>query len=189
MKMYVVLAGAGVALLCGCQTLRSVENPFTNAYSELDGDGDGVISQQEAQSLPVLADNFERIDTNNSGGIDENEYEAASMRVADLRFEEVDVNGDGVISEREAEAMPVSLKEAFGAVDTDGDNNVSRSEYAAATTNLLEGVEFSSLDQDGDGVIGSTEAENMPVLHEAFDRVDTDGDGLITEEELVAARR
>lgn len=188
MRKY-VLAGAGIALLCGCQTLRNVDNPFGNAYSDLDRDGDGVISQQEAQSLPALSNNFERIDTNASGGIDESEYKAAAMHIADLSFDEVDVNGDGVISEREAGAMPVSLKEAFGDVDTDGDNNVSQTEYAAATTNLLEDVEFASLDRDGDGVIGSAEADNMPVLSEAFDRVDTDGDGLITEEELVAARR
>lgn len=188
MKKY-VLAGAGVALLCGCQTMRNVENPFANAYSELDRDGDGVISQQEAQSLPSLSNNFRRVDTNTSGGIDEREYKAAAMHIADLRFDEVDVNGDGVISEREAGGMRVSLKEAFDDVDTDGDNNVSRTEYGAATTNLLEGVEFSSLDQDGDGVIGDAEADNMPVLSEAFDRIDTDGDGLITEDELVAARR
>lgn len=188
MKKYVLL-GAGVALVAGCQTLRNIDNPLTTAFSDLDRDGDGVISQQEAQELPALSNNFERIDTNSSGGIDDNEYRAASLHVADLRFEEVDVNGDGVISEREAAAMPVSLKEAFDDVDTDGDNNVSQTEYRAATTNLLEDVEFSSVDRDGDGVIGSAEADRMPVLSEAFDRVDSDGDGLITEEELTAASR
>jgi Ca2+-binding EF-hand superfamily protein len=85
--------------------------------------------------------------------------------------------------------MPVSLKEAFNDVDTDGDQNVSPTEYRAATTNLLENVEFSSLDADGDGVIGSTEADNMPILGEAFDRVDSDGDRLISEEEYQAAQR
>ena len=180
---------AGLVLLSGCQTLGNVQNPFATAYSDLDMDRDGVISQQEAQALPSLTDNFDRIDTNNSDSIDDDEYKAATMHVADLRYDEVDINGDGVISEREAGAMRVSLKEAFNDVDTDGDRNVSKAEYQAATTNLLKDVEFSSLDTDGDGVIGSAEAEDMPVLGEAFDRVDSDGDGLISEEELQAARR
>lgn len=188
MKTYVLMV-VGLMLAAGCQTLRDFENPLGNAYSDLDADGDGVVSQQEAQSVPALANNFEQIDTNNSGGIDESEFSAASTPIADLRFDEVDINGDGVISEREAGAMPVSLKEAFGDVDTDGDNNVSRTEYQAATVNLLEDIEFGSADTDGDGVIGSAEADEMPILSEAFDRVDTDGDGLISEAELQAARR
>jgi Ca2+-binding EF-hand superfamily protein len=188
MKTFVLII-AGLLFLSGCQTLRQVDNPLATAYSGFDQDGDGVISEQEAQASPTLEENFDRIDTNRSGGIDDNEYAAATMHVADLSFEEVDVNQDGVISEREAGAMPVSLKEAFGDVDTDGDSNVSPGEYEAATTNLLDGVDFASLDEDGDGVIGSAEAEKMPPLAEAFARVDSDADDLISEEEFRAAQR
>lgn len=184
--MFVIV---GLVLLSGCQTLRQVDNPLATAYSGFDTDGDGVISPREGEASPALARNFDRIDTNQSGGIDDNEYNAASMHVADLSFGEVDVNGDGVVSEREAAAMPVSLKEAFGDIDTDGDSNVSPQEYRAATTNLLEGVEFRSLDSDGDGVIGESEAKEMPPLAEAFARVDSDADRLISEKELAAAQR
>ncbi len=188
MKTFAFLATA-VLLLSGCQTLRDIENPLTTAYSDFDADGDGVISQQEAQATPNLAENFERIDTNKSGGIDDKEYKAATMHIADLSFEQVDVNEDGVVSEREAAAMPVSLKEAFGDVDTDGDNNVSPEEYQAAATNLLAGVDFASLDTDGDGVIGEEEAKQLPPLSEAFHRVDTDADKLISEKEFMTAQR
>ncbi len=188
MKTFALLT-LSLLFLGGCQTMRDFENPLANAYSGFDEDGDGVISQQEAQDSPSLAENFERIDTNGSGGIDKKEYQAATMHVADLEFGEVDVNQDGVVSEREAAAMPVSLKEAFSDVDTDGDNNVSPQEYEAATTNLLANVEFSSLDTDGDGVIGENEAKKMPPLSEAFHRFDTDADKLISEEEFVTAQR
>lgn len=184
-----VLIIASLAVFSGCQTLRGVENPLATAYSDLDEDGDGVISTREAQSTPSLTKNFKRIDTNSSGGIDGKEYTAATMHIADLGFQEVDVNEDGVISEREAAAMPVSLKEAFDDVDTDGDNNVSPMEYQAAATNLLQGADFSSLDSDGDGVIGTAEATKMPALSEAFERVDSDGDGLISQKEFEAAQR
>jgi Ca2+-binding EF-hand superfamily protein len=143
-------------------------NPLaTTAYSGFDKDQDGVISKQEAQASPPLSSNFSRIDTNDSGGIGETEYTAATAYIAELRFQEVDVNNDGVISEREAAAMPTSLKDSFAAVDADGDKNVSMEEYAGATTNLLAGVSFTSLDTDSDGVIGTKEAEEMPTLSEA----------------------
>lgn len=185
----VVFVITGLVFLSGCQTLRQMDNPLATAYSGFDADGDGVISEQEGRASPALADNFSRLDTNQSGGIDDREYKAATMHVADLRFQEVDVNGDGVVSEREAGAMPVSLKEAFDDIDTDGDRNVSPQEYRAATTNLLEGVDFGSLDTDGDGVIGEDEAQKMPPLSESFARVDTDADQLISEKEFATAQR
>jgi Ca2+-binding EF-hand superfamily protein len=188
MRTYAFVIAALLAL-SGCQTLRGIDNPLATAYSDLDGDDDGVISNQEARAIPVLSENFNRIDTNSSGGIDDNEYKAATMHIADLGFEEVDINEDGVISKREAAAMPVSLKETFDEVDTDGDNNVSPTEYRAAATNLLQDVDFSSLDADGDGVIGMDEATKLPPLAEAYDRVDTDADGLISKKELAAAQR
>lgn len=184
-----VLIIAGLSFLCGCQTLRDVQNPLANAYSGFDEDGDGVISSQEAQASSTLAKNFDAIDTNSSGGIDGNEYAAATLHIANVSFEEADINEDGVISGREAAAMPVSLKEAFDDVDADGDNNVSPTEYKAATINLLQDVDFSSLDTDGDGVIGAQEAQKMPALSESFDRVDSDADELISEKEFEAAQR
>lgn len=188
MKSYVLII-VGLSLLAGCQTLRDVENPLATAYSGFDEDGDGVISAQEANASPAIEENFDRIDTNSSGGIDDDEYTAATLRIADLSFEDVDVNEDGVISEREAAAMPVSLKEVFDDVDVDGDQNVSPTEYRAATTNLMAGASFSSLDTDGDGVIGATEAEEMPPLAESFERFDSDADGLISDEEFQAAQQ
>jgi Ca2+-binding EF-hand superfamily protein len=186
---HAMFAIAGITLLSACQTVRQLDNPLATAYSEFDADGDGVISRQEGGASPALARSFDRIDTNQSGGIDDREYKAATMHLADMSFSEVDINDDGVVSEREAAAMPVSLKEAFGDIDTDGDSNVSPTEYRAATINLLEGVEFRSLDTDGDGVIGEEEAREMPPLSEAFDRVDTDADGLVSGQEFAAAQR
>lgn len=178
---------AAASFLSGCQTLSSM-NPMASAYSGFDEDKDGVISKQEAQASPMLVKNFSRLDTNQSGGIDGNEYAAATSNVAALSFQQVDVNGDGVISERESAAMPVSLTEAFGTVDADGDKNVSQMEYDAATVNLLQGVDWTSLDKDGDGVLGAKEAEAMPPLSEAFARVDSDADGFISAKEFAAAQ-
>jgi Ca2+-binding EF-hand superfamily protein len=180
---------AALALLSGCQTIQSI-NPFADkAYSAFDKDQDGVISQQEAQELPGLARNFDRADSNDSGGIGASEYTAATTNVAETSFQEADINADGVISERENAAMRVSLQESFTRVDADGDGNVSLVEYQGARVNVLQGVDFASIDTDGDGVIDPREAEELPALSDAFDRADTDADGLVGEEEFEAAQR
>jgi Ca2+-binding EF-hand superfamily protein len=62
-------------------------------------------------------------------------------------------------------------------------------EYQAASVNLLRGMSFESIDWDGDGVISTNEASELPVLAEAYDRVDTDDDGLISRKEYAAAQR
>lgn len=189
MKSFVPLTAALVVLVSGCATLRNAENPLATAYSGYDQDEDGVISRSEAADSRTLAENFDRIDTNHSDGIDSNEYAAATVYIAQVSFSQVDINGDGVISEREAAAMPVSLQDAFSDVDADGDSNVSPAEYDAATTNLFQGVSFGSLDKDHDGVLGTDEADGFPPLAEDFDRVDSDADGLISQEEFAAAQR
>lgn len=180
---------AALVFLSGCAQLESIDNPFAGAQNRFDTDGDGVISKQEAGENDQLAANFNSIDTNRSGGIDPNEYAASISNVAPLDFDEVDVNGDGVISEREAAAMPVSLNEAFGTVDADGDKNVSPVEYKSATTNLLSGASFDDFDTDSDGVISVDEAAEVPVLSDAYERVDSDADGLLSEEEFGAAQQ
>ncbi len=190
MRKWIPLAAA-LPVLAGCQTMSGMGLPgmTSDAFSEYDDDGDGVISRSEARDTRVLAENFNTLDTNNSGGIDSQEYAAASAYIANIDFGAVDINGDGVISQREAEAMPDSLKEAFTTVDADGDGNVSPTEFRAASVDLLEGVNFGDVDRDGDSVISPDEAERVPALAEIFDRVDTDADGVISREEFEGARR
>jgi Ca2+-binding EF-hand superfamily protein len=180
-----------LAAISGCATVKDTfeSTHLASAFNEFDKDDDGVISRQEAEAYGPLADNFDGIDTNRSGGIDTNEYGAATRQVANISFERTDINGDGVISEREADAMPFSLREIFGDVDADGDANVSSVEYQAASVNLLQGMNFDDVDRDGDGVISSREANKVSVLSEMYKRVDTDADGLISRQEYGAAQR
>lgn len=184
-KSFIAVIPAFV-LASGCATLENTfrESPLASAFAQFDKDGDGVISRDEAQAQPNMGENFQVVDTNDSGGIDSAEYEAAAANIAPLDFEFVDINGDGVISERESGAMPISLREAFGTVDADGDTNVSPVEYEAAQVNFLDDVSFGSIDTDGDGVIDKVEAQEAPALSEAYDRLDTDQDGLISRGEF-----
>lgn len=49
----------------------------TPTFDELDQDGDGYISANEAMVLPCLAENFDRIEFKDDRGLDESEYTTA----------------------------------------------------------------------------------------------------------------
>jgi len=46
-------------------------------FSELDADGDGMITQEEATQNPQVADRFDQLDINQDGQIDRAEYARA----------------------------------------------------------------------------------------------------------------
>jgi Ca2+-binding EF-hand superfamily protein len=191
MKKIGIFSVAVLLVLAGCAAMQDA-NPFgaSGAFNTLDQSGDSMISQEEAAQQPTLAKTFARIDTNNDNKISEKEYQAATTTVTrGVNFEQVDRNNDGVISQREANAMPFSLRETFARVDADSDGNISQVEYQAATTNLLQGINFQALDTDNDGVLSQDETTETPVLSDDFDRIDADGDGLISRDEFTTAQR
>jgi Ca2+-binding EF-hand superfamily protein len=193
MTRLVLFSAAALLVLASCATMQDV-NPFSSstskAFSTLDQDGNGMVSKGEAAEEPTLAQAFARLDTNHDNNISPMEYQAATANVArGVDFAQGDLNHDGVISQREADAMPVSLREAFDRVDADGDDNISPVEYQAATTNLLQGLNFQELDADNDGVLSEDEAAKAPLLGDAFDWMDADEDGWISQAEFTAAQR
>lgn len=50
--------------------------PEPPSFSELDSNGDGLISRDEAASIPPLADHFDDIDSNSDGYLTEQELQA-----------------------------------------------------------------------------------------------------------------
>ncbi len=176
-----------VAVFGGCATTKHTFNDLlgrNDGFSSLDTNGDGVISRSEAQAQPDVARAFDRIDTNRDANVNRKEWRAANTDIVPVSFKNLDMNGDGVISRREAESSRRSLRETFSQVDADGDGNVSNAEYQAATTNLLSGIDFHSVDRDGDGVLDRNEVKANPLLASHFDEMDVNGDSLISPEEF-----
>ena len=187
----VFIAVAGIAI-AGCATTRDTMNDLLGrdqGFSGLDKNGDGVLSQDEAQDLPDLAASFDQLDTNDDGNVNQQEFRAANTMVAATSFRQLDINGDGVISQREADSSRRSLRETVSDVDADGDGNVSNAEYRAATTNLLQKVKFEEADLDGDGVLDKKEVEQHPLVSAHFDAIDVNGDALIGSDEFRWAQR
>lgn len=185
MRNALTIAAAAV-LLAGCAS-TGLHNPFSSStgFSDLDTNGDGVISRREAQESPTLARNFNRIDTSADQNISSTEFTAATTFMSPQpSFQQYDLNGDGFITEQEASAVSSGgLINVFDQVDADGDGNISSAEFSAATINPLHGVSFSSVDTDNDGAIDRKEAGKVPLLAPNFDRIDVNGDGQISKSE------
>jgi Ca2+-binding EF-hand superfamily protein len=98
---------------------------------QLDKNGDGLISHEEAQASPRLAKHFDAIDTNKDGFLSKDELLAARTQAREKMFARIDTDGDGRISPAEAERFPF-LARHFDAIDLDHDGFLTKDELKAA---------------------------------------------------------
>ncbi len=102
--------------------------------AQFDKDGDGKISKEEAPER--MRENFEKMDVNGDGLLDQSDFEAMRERFrqgggpggqGDMasRMKEMDKNGDGKISKEEA---PDRMKENFDQIDTNKDGQIDEAE-------------------------------------------------------------
>ena len=108
-----------------------------------DTNGDGFISKDEAQALPMLAKHFNEIDSDGNGQLSPDELRAfhekmraqheqmQAQRFAE-HFRKIDTDGDGRISLAEAQANAPRLAEHFGQIDANGDGFITPEEMKAA---------------------------------------------------------
>jgi len=96
-----------------------------------DTNADGMISRQEAASLPRILKNFDAIDANRDGQITAEELRAFHQAQRAEHWKRLDTDGDGKISKAEAQANAPRLFEHFSKVDTNGDGFLSPEELKA----------------------------------------------------------
>jgi Ca2+-binding EF-hand superfamily protein len=107
-------------------------------FKQADTNGDGMLSRQEAASMPRIAKHFDEIDANKDGQITADELRAFHEKMkgehgkagGDM-FKKLDANGDGRISRDEAKAAP-RLAEHFDAIDANKDGFITVDEMKAA---------------------------------------------------------
>lgn len=116
-------------------------------FSKADTDGNGMLSRAEVEkSLPRLAKQFERIDTNKDGQLSRDELKAAKkahkhahrkghkadrQTKAAERFRHADTDGDGAISRAEAEKNAPRLAKKFDLIDANKDGKLTQEELRA----------------------------------------------------------
>jgi len=132
-----------------------------HAFSRVDSDGDGSLSETELKRHGVerhkknrmrehAKSRIDRLDIDQDGQINKAEFMASDHR----RFSRMDMNADGVITLPELEEIKDGknsdrIATHFAEMDANGDEMVTKQE-------MLE-TAFSKLDKDGDGVLTATE--------------------------------
>lgn len=79
-KLVILLSlvmASGTALAAGDQgVMGQEEQQQAPAFSQLDTDNDGLISEEDAQGSEWVADNFDQADANADGYINRSEYDS-----------------------------------------------------------------------------------------------------------------
>ena len=118
---------------------EGAKRPRAAHFGKADADGNGRLSRAEvAKSLPRLAREFDRIDSNKDGELSRPELSAWSkahrhrrQAKAAERFKHADTNGDGAISRAEAEQHAPRLAKRFDQIDSNKDGKLTQDELRA----------------------------------------------------------
>jgi hypothetical protein len=109
-------------------------------WAALDTDGDGAVSQAEAQAgSPRMAEHFAGFDADGNGLVTRQEVQAVRERFheemrarGEEHFQSTDRNGDGSIDLAEAQQGMPHAAEHFSEIDADGNGLLTREELRTA---------------------------------------------------------
>jgi Ca2+-binding EF-hand superfamily protein len=197
MKYVAVLAalglGSAVLLVNSDAFAQGRQGGFMERLKAADTNADGMLSRDEAASLPHISKNFDAIDANHDGFITFEELRAYGQAHrgkhrghAGHGMKALDKDGDGRISREEAAGSP-RLAAHFDQVDANHDGFLTRDELKAARRAMHQ-AHWAKIDTNGDGKVSLDEAKaNAPRLAQHFDQVDANHDGFVTPDEMKAA--
>lgn len=197
----------------GTDRAARIPERFARFFVQLDQNGDGTISREEAARNPRLAKDFDAIDSNKDGKLDKDELRAQepalhprSERHArdgrrserfDAAFKAADLDRNGALTKAEVET---AAGKWFDKMDANQDGKLTRDElraqwqahggpYAKHSKRAAKfDTAFKAADANGDGALAKTEAETgkLDWIVKNFDAIDANKDGKATREEIRA---
>jgi hypothetical protein len=133
--MRAFLALASLALAVVAQAGDEPARPTSRGPAQVDANGDGLVTREEAQAHPRLSAQFDSADTDKDGRLDTAERNAhrelmrSEMRErAEERWKAADADGDGALSRQEAQQSMPGIAERFEKFDGNGDGKIARDE-------------------------------------------------------------
>jgi len=179
-KTYVFL---GLLMLLSVSSVAAAQTKSPDVarsvYSQMDANGDGVITVTEHAAF--WQGRFKDIDTDKNGKLTADEFNAATQGF----FGDMDTDKDGVLVAKEYVAFWCGPKAVFPEkikaepkkkIDANQDGKISDDECAA-----FWAVNFYAADQNHDGKI--TLDEFMVAMTKRFQEIDKNGDGFISIQE------
>jgi hypothetical protein len=106
------------------------------------------------------------------------------------RLQALDIDGDQLISLAEAQAGAPELASRFSKIDANQDGLLSIDEVLAGRPTRDVRIfrdmqtEFAAADDNADGMLTRTEAEEMPIVSDFFGEMDGNADGHVTQDEI-----
>lgn len=133
--MRTFLALASLALAAVAHAGDDPAKPPLRGPAQVDANGDGFVTREEAQAYPRLSAQFDAADTSKDGRLDTAELNAHRdlMRIemrahAEERWKAADADGDGALSRQEAEKSMPGIAQRFEKFDGNGDGKIARDE-------------------------------------------------------------
>ncbi|MFD1340823.1 hypothetical protein [Litorisediminicola beolgyonensis] len=124
------------SLIAICASLGLAAAAHAAVFSEIDTDGDDLISASEYEAAFGTSDGFERYDTDASGYASRDEVTGAGGKVhksGKLTFSDIDEDDDGELDEEELEhAFGEGAQAALAKFDRDGDGVVTLDEVRSS---------------------------------------------------------
>jgi len=135
----------------------------TERFKRMDGDADGILSKDEFRSyMRARKDErkkkkFARMDTNNNGSVERDEYLAHKQAKAERKYARMDKDGNGSVSKEEfasCKKRKHHKKRMFKRMDKNGDEKITQKESLTAWSNW-----FKRIDANKDQIVTTDEVK------------------------------